>query len=289
MQAEADQGFALFGVDDPKIPVLVSVPHAGRDYPDEIFTALRLPRASLVRLEDRYADLLVRNVIADAAPVVIARRARAWIDLNRDERDLDLEMVSGAVKADYPTPGAKQRGGLGLIPRRLSGEGDLWKGRFPLVEIDRRIADFHRPYHAHVSEILGRMRDRFGVAILLDLHSMPPIPISHPVPAPRFVIGDHFGKSAASRYSELLVEHIRRHGFAVALNHPYSGDHMLRRHGKPNDNIHALQIEVDRSLYLDSDLREPGAGVAMVSRLIGQLVAILADESSNSNVLMAAE
>jgi N-formylglutamate amidohydrolase len=289
MQVDADQGFALFGTDDPKTPVLVSVPHAGRDYPEEIFAALRLPRASLVRLEDRYADLLARNVIAEASPAIVAHRARAWIDLNRDERDLDLEMVSGAVKANYPTPGAKQRGGLGLIPRRLSGEGDLWKGRFPIAEIDRRIVNFHRPYHTQIGEILGRMRDRFGVAILLDLHSMPPILQTHPVPAPRFVIGDHFGKSAASRYSELLVGHIRRHGFAAALNHPYSGDHMLRRHGKPEDNIHALQIEVDRSLYLDSDLREPGAGVAMVSRLIGQLVAILADESSGSNILIAAE
>jgi N-formylglutamate amidohydrolase len=289
MQVDTDQGFALFGTDDPKTPVLVSVPHAGRDYPEEIFAALRLPRASLVRLEDRYADLLARNVIAEASPAIVAHRARAWIDLNRDERDLDLEMVSGAVKANYPTPGAKQRGGLGLIPRRLSGEGDLWKGRFPIAEIDRRIVNFHRPYHTQIGEILGRMRDRFGVAILLDLHSMPPILQTHPVPAPRFVIGDHFGKSAASRYSELLVGHIRRHGFAAALNHPYSGDHMLRRHGKPEDNIHALQIEVDRSLYLDSDLREPGAGVAMVSRLIGQLVAILAYESSGSNILIAAE
>jgi N-formylglutamate amidohydrolase len=289
MQVDTEQGFALFGTDDPKTPVLVSVPHAGRDYPEEIFAALRLPRASLVRLEDRYADLLARNIIAEASPAIVAHRARAWIDLNRDERDLDLEMVSGAVKANYPTPGAKQRGGLGLIPRRLSGEGDLWKGRFPIAEIDRRIVNFHRPYHTQIGEILGRMRDRFGVAILLDLHSMPPILQTHPVPAPSFVIGDHFGKSAASRYSELLVGHIRRHGFAAALNHPYSGDHMLRRHGKPEDNIHALQIEVDRSLYLDSDLREPGAGVAMVSRLIGQLVAILADESSGSNILIAAE
>lgn len=289
MDAQADQGFTLFGADDPKIPVLVSVPHAGRDYPVEIFSALRLPRASLVRLEDRYADLLVRKVIADAFPAIVAHRARAWIDLNRDEQDVDLEMVSGAINVNYPTPGTKQRGGLGLIPRRLSGEGDLWKGRFPIAEIDRRIADFHRPFHARVSEILERMRDRFGVAILLDVHSMPPIALSHTVPAPRFVIGDHFGKSAASRYSETLVEHIRRHGFAAALNHPYSGDHMLRRHGKPRDNIHALQIEVDRSLYLDSDLREPSAGVAMLSRLIAQLVVLLADESSGSNALIAAE
>lgn len=287
MQEEVDQGFATFGVEDPRTPVLVSVPHAGRAYPDEIFAALRLPRASLVRLEDRYADLLVRNVIADSSPVIVARRARAWIDLNRDERDLDLEMVSGAVKGRYPTPGAKQRGGLGLVPRRLSGEGDVWKGRFPIAEIENRIARFHRPYHAKISEILGKMRDRFGVAILLDLHSMPPI--SSSVPAPQFVIGDQFGKSASGRYAELLIEQIRQHGFAADLNHPYSGDYILRSHGRPRDNIHALQIEVDRSLYLDSELREPRASVAVMARLVGRLVTLLADESLGSRALIAAE
>jgi N-formylglutamate amidohydrolase len=289
MQAEVDQGFAVFGTESPQVPVLVSVPHAGRDYPEEIFAALRLPRASLVRLEDRYADLLVRNVVADGAPVIIAHRARAWVDLNRDERDLDVEMVSGADRAQYPTPGAKQRGGLGLIPRRLSGEGDLWKGRFAIADVERRVSEFHRPYHAQITDILHRMRERFGTAILLDVHSMPPVSAANNGAAPRLVIGDRYGQSAGARLSELLIEQIRMRGFSVALNHPYSGDHILRRHGNIERNIHAIQIEVDRSLYLDSELREPGPGVAMVARLISDLVAVLADQASGHETLIAAE
>lgn len=288
MLAAMESGFTAFGGENPQIPVLVSVPHAGRDYPDEVFAALRLPRASLVRLEDRYADLLVRDLIRSSAPVIVAHRARAWIDLNRDERDLDLEMVSGADHAQYPLPGMKQRGGLGLIPRRLTGEGDLWKGRFPISEVERRLALFHRPYHAQVTEILHRMRRRFGIAILLDVHSMPPISPLKPI-VPRYVIGDHFGKSASSRYAELLVEQIRQRNIEVALNHPYSGDHILRRHGNVRDNIHALQIEIDRSLYLDSQLREPSSGLAGVARLLQQLVAAISDEALGSNTLMAAE
>lgn len=271
------------------MPVLLSVPHGGRDYPDSVFSALRLPRTALLRLEDRYADLLTRKVAALGFPVIVAHRARAWIDLNRDERDLDVEMVRGANRAHYPAPGAKQRGGLGLIPRRLSGDGDLWKWPFDLDDVEQRITGFHRPYHAAVAEILEQMRRTFGVAILLDLHSMPPIRQTNILPAPQFVVGDRFGKSASSQYAELLTERLRGRGHAVSLNHPYSGEYILKRHANPGANVHALQLEVDRSLYLDSALREPSAGLAATALLILDLVDALADEALGRTTLVAAE
>jgi N-formylglutamate amidohydrolase len=288
MSHSSEAGFATFGVETPKVPVLLSVPHAGRHYPDCVFQALRLPRASLLRLEDRYADLLARKVTVLGYPVIVAHQARAWIDLNRDESDLDVEMVRGANRASYPAPGAKQRGGLGLIPRRLSGDGDLWRQQFALEDVERRIADFHRPYHARVSAILADMRTRFGTAVLLDLHSMPPIRQPSIVP-PQFVVGDRFGKSAASRFAELLIEQIKVRGYAASLNHPYSGEHILARHGRPNANIHAVQLEVDRSLYLDSHLREPGPGLDRITSFIANLVDVVADEAMGSATLIAAE
>lgn len=287
--SDSEQGFATFGTEALSVPVLLSVPHAGRDYPDAVFSALRPPRPALLRLEDRYADLLSRNVAALGFPVIVAHRARAWIDLNRDESDLDVEMVRGADRAHYPVPGAKQRGGLGLIPRRLSGDGDLWKHPFDLNDVENRIMSFHRPYHAAVSHILEQMRQSFGVAILLDLHSMPPIRPSNILPAPRFVVGDRFGKSAASQYAELLMERLRSRGHAVSLNHPYSGEHILKRHGRPAGNVHALQLEIDRSLYLDSALREPGPELGGTALLVLELVKALADEALGSTTLIAAE
>ncbi len=284
-----DRGFATFGAEALSVPVLLSVPHAGRDYPDSVFSALRLPRTALLRLEDRYADLLTRKVVALGYPTVIAHRARAWVDLNRDERDLDVEMVRGADRAHYPAPGAKQRGGLGLIPRRLSGDGDLWKAPFELNDVEGRITSFHQPYHATVAAILEQMRRTFGVAILLDLHSMPPIRQSNALPAPQFVVGDRFGKSASSQYAELLTGRLRDCGHAVSLNHPYSGEYILKRHANPGANVHALQLEVDRSLYLDSALREPGAGLAGTASLILDLVEALADEALGRVTLIAAE
>ena len=285
----AASGFAMWGTENMSVPVLLSVPHAGRDYPAAVFDALRVPPASLVRLEDRYADLLARRSVQFGHPVIVAHRARAWIDLNRDEQDIDVEMVQGAQRADYPAPGAKQRGGLGLVPRRLSGEGDLWKHQFTLDDINDRISALHRPYHQAVSNVLENMRQKFGVAILLDLHSMPPIHSPTSGAGPQFVIGDRFGKSAASQYAELLMSRLQGHGFTAALNHPYAGDYILRRHAKPRANIHAIQLEVDRSLYLDPDLRQPAAGIEPLKLLIPSLVEALADEALGSSALIAAE
>ncbi len=288
-QQDSKTGFTIYGVESLSLPVLVSVPHAGRDYPEPIFSALRLPPASLLRLEDRYADLLVRNLARMDSPVIVAHCARAWIDLNRDESDLDVDMVRGADRVNYPQPGAKQRGGLGLIPRRLSGDGELWRQPFELGDIEHRIATFHRPYHARIADILSRMRAKFGVAVLLDLHSMPPIRQPLPGAAPHFVVGDRFGQSAASQYAELLIEQTRMRGFRAALNHPYAGEYILRRHARPKANIHAIQLEVDRSLYLDSSLREPGFELGAIQALIGDLVAALADQALGTSALIAAE
>jgi N-formylglutamate amidohydrolase len=282
-------GFTAHHVAPVSRPVLVSVPHAGRDYPEAIFANLRLAPDALVRLEDRYADLLIRDVMAAKMPAIVAHRARAWIDLNRDERDIDAEMVDGLDSSASPAPSAKQRGGLGLIPRRLSGVGDIWRGRISAQDVAGRIASFHQPYHQAVSVTLAKMRDQFGAAILLDIHSMPPVHPRFGEAAPQIVIGDLFGRSAGSRFSELLQERIKQHGINVALNYPYAGDHILHKHGDVRHNIHAIQLEIDRSLYLDDLLREPGAGLPKITRLVSELVQMLTDELLIDGSLMAAE
>ncbi len=284
-----NEGFCLHNVDNLTVPVLVSVPHAGRYYPDALFDNLRLPAETLVRLEDRYADLLARSAIAASVPVIIANIARAWIDLNRDEQDLDADMVDGIDRRNVQAPGAKQRGGLGLIPRRLAGVGDLWRKRIALADVAQRIESFHRPYHSEVSRILAQMQHKFGVAILLDLHSMPPVPAAGHDIAPDFVIGDQHGRSASSRYSEYVVEQIRAHGFNVNLNNPYAGDHMLRQHGNGRGAVHAIQIEVDRTLYLQPNLREPSEALPRIAQIIAGLVQGLAGEAMGNSDLLAAE
>lgn len=280
--------FQLFNLDSPILPILISVPHAGRDYPAHLIDNLRITPAELQRLEDRYADRLVTTAIASGMPAIIANRARAWMDLNRSEDDLDQGMIRGMVSDQRPSGSAKMRGGLGLVPRRLLHCGDIWRRPFEADDIQCRLNNFHRPYHAQIERTLLHMRERFGIALLVDIHSMPPL---QPVGGfrPHMVVGDRYGQSAASIYSEMLLQRLKQIDMTAALNHPYSGDYMLRRHGKVSKNIHAIQIEVDRALYLDSELREPSAGLESTCAMITELIMLLADLAGGAATPMAAE
>jgi N-formylglutamate amidohydrolase len=209
---------------------------------------------------------------------IIAHRARAWIDLNRAEQDIDPMMVRGAADVAVIEPSAKTRGGLGLIPRRLSGCGELWNDPHDPDEVETRLRSYHRPYHLAVEQYLQQMRARFGVAILLDIHSMPPLSRQQGWNNAAVVVGDRFGKSATARYSETILAMVRGRKLEAALNHPYPGDYMLRRHGNPQNNIHAIQIEIDRSLYLDELLREPSNALTSITGLISDIAFALSDQ-----------
>lgn len=283
--AQSPDGFALFNFGATDFPLLLSVPHAGRDYPPALYDDLRVAPQELLRLEDRYADRLVSPAIADGMPAIIANRARAWIDLNRGEDELDPAMVIGGAGASKARGSAKMRGGLGLIPRRLLHCGEIWKRPLAAEDVGQRIERHHAPYHGHVAAQLNRLRDRFGVALLVDIHSMPPLSGQRP----RIVIGDRFGQSATSLYSEMLLERLRQNGVPAALNHPYPGDYILRRHGNVRRNIHAIQIEVDRSLYLDSQLREPAEGLGATAALLSELLWLLVELLGGTALPMAAE
>ncbi|MBH9536222.1 N-formylglutamate amidohydrolase [Novosphingopyxis sp. YJ-S2-01] len=248
--------FTGYGLDDPARPLLISIPHSGRVYPPDLLARSRVSPSILQRLEDRYVDLLAKAAIDAGFPCIVAHRPRAWIDLNRSEREVDAAMIEGLNADEVDPPNAKVRGGLGLVPRWLGTAGELWTGRLDRSELDRRIAEDHRPYHRRIADVLRAMRRRLGCALLLDLHSMPSL--RYPAgAAPRIVVGDRFGRSASSRLASLLVEQARQEGWEAALNHPYAGGYVLERHGNPAGHIQALQLEVDRGLYLDALAREP--------------------------------
>jgi N-formylglutamate amidohydrolase len=286
--------FTVHNADALAWPVLLSVPHAGRDYPAELVANLRVPAADLLRLEDRYADRLVQPAISAGFACLIAHSPRAWIDLNRAEDDIDLGMFTPFEPPLIANPSAKTRGGLGLVPRRLQGCGELWRHPWSGDDVRSRIAQVHRLFHEAVARTLAAMRERFGIAILLDVHSMPPIPpralAARDVSTiPQIVVGDRFGRSAAAIFSELLLSHIRRERLDGALNNPYPGDFILSRHGQPQRGVHALQLEVDRSLYLDSALRDPGQGLVATAQLVQDIASLLADEAMGSAFAQAAE
>ena len=258
--------FTRIGPAEPEHPVVLSVPHAGRDYPLALRAAVRLPLASLMVLEDRLIDQ-VALAARRGETALVATRPRAWIDLNRGEDERDPLIDDGAAG----TPETHRlRSGLGLVPRRAGAAGDVWRRRLTGAEIDRRIIEDHRPYHAELARLLAAARERFGVAVLLDVHSMPPLgPVGR---APQLVLGDRFGRTAGAWLAARLEAEGVAAGLIVATNSPYAGGHVVTRHAAPDAGIHALQIEFDRRLYLDARLDRPGAGLPAAARLLRRLI-----------------
>jgi N-formylglutamate amidohydrolase len=265
--------FDRYGPETPVSPVVLSVPHAGRDYPLPLRAALRAPLTSLLPLEDRHADTLTLAA-RGAEMLLIASHARAWIDLNRAEHERDPRVDEGAQPLSEGAMSLKLRSGLGLVPRRASGI-DLWRRRFTDEEVRQRIEHDHRPYHTALAETLAATRDRFGVAVLLDIHSMPPLATG----GARVVIGDRFGRSAAARFIGRIEGVIHSAGLRATVNTPYAGGHVLDRHADPASNIHAIQVEIDRTLYLDRRRDQPGPGFDAAAALLRRIIDAVADEA----------
>ena len=263
----------------PPLPVVIAVPHAGRGYPDRLLQNMRYPGESSLRLEDRFVDLVGEAVARETgASLVVALAPRAMLDLNRAPEDVDWAMVAEGAPPDNAAhaAGRRARSGLGLVPRRLPGMGELWRSRISRAELDERIDTIHRPYHAAVAKALETTRDRWGAALLIDLHSMPPLgPKTGADAAPDFVVGDRYGASCASDLSSAALHHLERRLRRAAHNRPYAGGYVLDRHGAPSRGLHAMQIEVCRLTYLDRAMKEPGQGMDGVIDILSGLVRVL--------------
>lgn len=265
-------------------PVVISVPHGGRDYPPALVEALRVPLTAVVGLEDRLIDRVALAARHDEVTLV-QTRPRAWIDLNRDEGERDPLIDLGARPTGRTS--AKLRSGLGLVPRRIGGHGDIWVRRFTDAEMVERIAADHRPYHDALEHALIEARARFGVAMLLDLHSMPPL--GAPGRSARIVIGDRHGLTADNRFVRRVEAEARAMGIAATRNAPYAGGYIVQAHGAPRRGIHAVQLELDRSLYLDDGFDGPGPGFDDTVALVQRVVAALHHEALGQPIPLAAE
>lgn len=288
--------FALSVANPSPIPVLIAVPHAGRVYPASLLNRMRHPEQATLKLEDRYVDRVAEALARKTgAALLVAQAPRAMIDLNRSVDDMDWEMLD---RRDRPPEwggqagGRRARSGLGLLPRRLPGLGELWKQRIDLGELDMRLDHIHRPYHQTLATALASLRDRWGAALLLDLHSMPPLAgrIDRQ-PVADFVVGDRFGASCDGNLCALTFKSLGRRGWKVAHNRPYAGGYVLDRHAIPGRSLHGFQLEICRSLYLDANLDALGPGFARVTEHLADLVRHLAEEvaSLGRGMSMAAE
>jgi N-formylglutamate amidohydrolase len=264
------------------LPVLLSVPHSGREYPDWLIALAAAGRPALATLEDPLVDRLVWRALQRGCGAVIARSPRAAVDCNRGEDEVDPSVVDGARRGRVS---ARARGGLGIVPARTQQHGYLWRRAITPQQLEERLNQAHRPYHDAIAELLMGVRERFGCALLLDCHSMPPPPAG----VPPIVFGDGRGRTADAWISSDALGVARRLGFEARLNDPFAGGHVIERHAQPADGIHALQLEIDRSCYLDQRLLKPGPRFDSVAGLIEALAVELGEALLGRRYATAAE
>jgi N-formylglutamate amidohydrolase len=263
------------------LPVLLSVPHAGRIYDDAVLANAAQGRRSLELLEDPLVDRLCWRAIAAGLGTIVQNVPRAIIDCNRDEEEVD----PAAIQDISPAPvGPRARYGLGLVPSRTHKHGSLWRRPIDRNELTRRIDEVHRPYHEAIGQSLASMVDRFGEVLLIDCHSMP----SRAGQA-KVIIGDRHGSSAAQWITAEAARLSRAAGFKTELNEPYAGGAIVARHGRPATGIHAIQLEIDRSTYLGIDGRTPGVGFDRVAELVERLATGLGEVMLTNSLREAAE
>lgn len=256
-----------------QLPVLLSIPHAGRDLPQWVERAARVPVSQLQRLSDPWCDVIAAPMLQAGARVVKANLLRAVADCNRHEADMDGADVAVPLRPRFAPPGRKARAGLGVVPARLPGCGPLWRAPISELDYERRLDTAHRPFHQALASARNQMLRDHGELLLIDLHSMPPLPRGSGAASPcQIVVGNRHGRSAAAILAAEVAAHASDHGFAAAINAPYPGGHIAATYGAPATGVHALQIEFDRSLYLDPDGR-PDADRAL--RLGDWLVSVV--------------
>ena len=264
------------------LPVLLSVPHSGRDYPEWLVALSAAGKPALATLEDPLVDRLVWRALQRGCGAVIARSPRAAVDCNRAEDEVDPSVVDGARRGRVS---ARARGGLGIIPARTQQHGYLWRRAISRKQLDERLSQAYRPYHEAIEAQLALLVDRFGCALLLDCHSMPPPPEG----VPPIVFGDCRGQTCDAWISADAMTITQRCGFEAGLNDPFAGGHVIQRHANTSGGVHALQIEIDRSCYLEGRLQKPGKGFDGVATFFETLAVELGQALIGRQYATAAE
>jgi len=245
--------FRLTAPREQTVPFVFASPHSGRLYPESFLAGSRLNPISLRRSEDAFVDELFASAVDLGAPLIAARFPRAYLDVNRSPAELDAAMFDGRLPLAVDTTSPRVNAGLGVIPRIVRDGAEIYHEKLAAREAEERLSRLYRPYHAALTRLIEQTHARFALAVVIDCHSMPSAAV-----VPDIVLGDRYGISA----SPLLMRHAERAfeacGFTVARNAPYAGGYTTHLHGRPARGAHALQIEINRALYLDEETIQPG-------------------------------
>jgi N-formylglutamate deformylase len=268
--------FAIFAPSRRTAPFVFASPHSGRLYPASFVAASRLGPVGLRRSEDAFVDELFGGAVASGAPLIAARFPRAYLDVNRAQSELDATMFDAPLRIANDPAGPRVQAGLGVIPRIVRDGAEIYRSRLAASEAEERLARLYRPYHAALTQLIEETRAQFGFAVLVDCHSMPSA-----AAVPNVVLGDRYGISASASLMRTAERMFERHGFSTARNSPYAGGYTTHLYGRPLRGVHALQVEINRGLYLDEERVARGAGFAAVQwRLAHVLAELMATDVS---------
>ena len=274
-------------------PLVFSSPHSGSVYPRRFLDVAKLDANALRRSEDAFVDELFAGVEALGAPLLRARFPRAYLDLNREAYELDPRMFDGRLPSFANTRSVRVAGGLGTIARVVGESQEIYAARLSVTEALARIERLYKPYHACLRALLERAHAQFGVAILVDCHSMPSMP-SGALGADKrvvtdFVVGDRYGTSAAVELVQVLERAMRERGFVVQRNKPYAGGYITEHYGTPPAGIHAIQIEVNRAIYMDETRLERSPRFTQMAADLAAIIGDLAAFAAGYGLKAAAE
>lgn len=270
--------FRLHRPERQETSVIFSSPHSGRDYTAAFLAISQLDLAQLRSSEDAYVDRLFARAPLHGAPLICATAPRAYVDLNRAFDELDPAVIEGLERHSH---NPRVSSGLGVIPRVVAGSRAIYRGKISHVDAQRRLLQHWHPYHAALNGLIEDTHASFGEAILIDCHSMPHEAIdSHARPGhskPEVVLGDRFGAAAARDIVDQIEAVFIAAGFRVARNSPFAGAYIAQHYGRPLLRKHVIQVEIDRSLYLDETRIEPSSNYSATSVRLNRVVADIAE------------
>jgi N-formylglutamate amidohydrolase len=249
---EPDPPYEVLEPADCRGPVLFNSPHSGSTYPRAFLAASRLDIGTLRRSEDSFVDELIAGVVTCGFPLMHAHFPRCFIDVNREPYELDPRMFEGRLPSFANTRSMRVAGGLGTVARVVGDAQEIYDQRIPVDDALTRIESLYKPYHRSLRRLFSKLHRDFGAAVLIDCHSMPST-AGHKDerPRPEFVLGDRYGTSCVGAVSETIEQTLRGLGYSVSRNKPYAGGFITEHYGNPAAGLHAIQLEINRALYMD--------------------------------------
>jgi N-formylglutamate deformylase len=260
-QDEFDPPFEIIEPAEWRGPVLFNSPHSGRIYPRAFLATSRLDLATLRRSEDSFVDELTVGVVECGYPLMRAHFPRCYVDVNREPYELDPRMFEGRLPSFANTRSMRVAGGLGTVARVVGDAQEIYDQRIAVDDALRRIETLYKPYHRALRKLFTRVHREFGAAMLVDCHSMPSTTSAKDErPRADVVLGDRYGTSCVAAVSETAEATLRELGYAVSRNKPYAGGFITEHYGNPAAGLHAVQLEINRALYMDERRFERSGG-----------------------------